>query len=51
MIDRALLVLSPEQFWINPDCGLKTRKQGETVAASQYGRSHYSCAREIYGPH
>ncbi|MEK8131553.1 5-methyltetrahydropteroyltriglutamate--homocysteine S-methyltransferase [Paenibacillus filicis] len=33
MIDRALRVLSPEQFWINPDCGLKTRKYDETVAA------------------
>jgi 5-methyltetrahydropteroyltriglutamate--homocysteine methyltransferase len=33
MIDRALQVLNPEQFWINPDCGLKTRGKEETVAA------------------
>ena len=33
MIDRALNVLNPNQFWINPDCGLKTRKYEETVAA------------------
>lgn len=33
MIDRALQVLSPSIFWINPDCGLKTRKEAETVAA------------------
>lgn len=33
MIDRALRVLDPAQFWINPDCGLKTRKNGETVAS------------------
>jgi len=33
MIDRALSVLSPDQFWINPDCGLKTRKYEETVAS------------------
>jgi 5-methyltetrahydropteroyltriglutamate--homocysteine methyltransferase len=33
MIDRALRVLSPGQFWINPDCGLKTRRREETVAA------------------
>lgn len=33
MIDRALRVLSPDQFWINPDCGLKTRKKEETIAA------------------
>ena len=33
MIDRALRVLDPELFWINPDCGLKTRGQEETVAS------------------
>ncbi|AZK47680.1 5-methyltetrahydropteroyltriglutamate--homocysteine S-methyltransferase [Paenibacillus lentus] len=44
MIDRALQVLDPELFWINPDCGLKTRGVEETVqslknmvlAASKY---------------
>jgi 5-methyltetrahydropteroyltriglutamate--homocysteine methyltransferase len=25
--------LSPEQLWVNPDCGLKTRKWPETEAA------------------
>lgn len=33
MIKRALRVLPSERFWINPDCGLKTRAQKETVAA------------------
>ncbi|MFD0959642.1 5-methyltetrahydropteroyltriglutamate--homocysteine S-methyltransferase [Paenibacillus chungangensis] len=33
MIDRALEVLDPGLFWINPDCGLKTRGREETVAA------------------
>lgn len=32
-IERALRVLRPEQFWVNPDCGLKTRKEEETIAA------------------
>ncbi|AIQ13713.1 5-methyltetrahydropteroyltriglutamate--homocysteine S-methyltransferase [Paenibacillus durus] len=32
-IDRALRVLHPEQFWINPDCGLKTRGWSETEAS------------------
>lgn len=32
-IDRALQVLDPQLFWINPDCGLKTRGMDETVAA------------------
>ena len=32
-INRALQTISPEQFWVNPDCGLKTRKEEETIAA------------------
>jgi 5-methyltetrahydropteroyltriglutamate--homocysteine methyltransferase len=30
-IQRALEVLNPEQLWIDPDCGLKTRTREETV--------------------
>ncbi|MDF2669500.1 MAG: 5-methyltetrahydropteroyltriglutamate--homocysteine methyltransferase [Paenibacillus sp.] len=33
MIDRALRVLDPNLFWINPDCGLKTRGFAETIAS------------------
>ncbi|WP_284645378.1 5-methyltetrahydropteroyltriglutamate--homocysteine S-methyltransferase [Paenibacillus silviterrae] len=33
MIDRALRVLDPQLFWINPDCGLKTRGLEETAAS------------------
>ncbi|GMX62539.1 5-methyltetrahydropteroyltriglutamate--homocysteine S-methyltransferase [Paenibacillus elgii] len=32
-IERALSVLEPDLFWINPDCGLKTRGVEETVAS------------------
>lgn len=32
-IDRALGTISPRQFWVNPDCGLKTRKEEETIGA------------------
>ena len=32
-IDRALQVLDPQLFWINPDCGLKTRGEYETIEA------------------
>ncbi|QUL53089.1 5-methyltetrahydropteroyltriglutamate--homocysteine S-methyltransferase [Paenibacillus tritici] len=32
-IERALRVLDVQQFWINPDCGLKTRGWEETTAA------------------
>jgi len=31
MVKRGLQVLPPAQFWINPDCGLKTRSIEETV--------------------
>ncbi|MEK5068357.1 5-methyltetrahydropteroyltriglutamate--homocysteine S-methyltransferase [Sporosarcina sp. FSL K6-1508] len=30
-INRALKTINPNQFWINPDCGLKTRKEEETI--------------------
>lgn len=30
-IDRALEVLKPEQLWIDPDCGLKTRSKKEAI--------------------
>ncbi|KAB7708674.1 5-methyltetrahydropteroyltriglutamate--homocysteine S-methyltransferase [Bacillus aerolatus] len=33
IIEQGLQVLEPIQFWINPDCGLKTRKIDETVAS------------------
>ncbi|WP_303969467.1 5-methyltetrahydropteroyltriglutamate--homocysteine S-methyltransferase [Sporosarcina ureae] len=33
IINKGLEVLEPNQFWINPDCGLKTRKREETIAA------------------
>ncbi|MBO0602801.1 5-methyltetrahydropteroyltriglutamate--homocysteine S-methyltransferase [Sporosarcina sp. E16_3] len=32
-INRALKTINPKQFWINPDCGLKTRKEEETIGA------------------
>jgi len=33
LLDKALKVLSPEQIWVNPDCGLKTRDWPETKLA------------------
>lgn len=35
-IKTALTVLPAESFWINPDCGLKTRNEPETVAALKH---------------
>ncbi|MFN3814402.1 MAG: hypothetical protein ACK4SM_07260, partial [Aquificaceae bacterium] len=31
VMERAMRVLSKELLWINPDCGLKTRKWEEVV--------------------
>jgi 5-methyltetrahydropteroyltriglutamate--homocysteine methyltransferase len=33
LLDRALEVLSPDQLWVNPDCGLKTRSWTEVEPA------------------
>jgi 5-methyltetrahydropteroyltriglutamate--homocysteine methyltransferase len=33
LLQRALTVLSPEQLWVNPDCGLKTRRWEEVTPA------------------
>lgn len=30
LLKKAVAVLKPEQIWVNPDCGLKTRKWEET---------------------
>jgi 5-methyltetrahydropteroyltriglutamate--homocysteine methyltransferase len=35
LLRKALAVLKPEQLWVNPDCGLKTRGWPETRAALQ----------------
>ena len=32
-IDRALQTITPDNFWVNPDCGLKTRDEQETIDA------------------
>ncbi len=33
LLEQALGVLAPEQLWVNPDCGLKTRTYEEVVPA------------------
>ena len=33
LLNLALEVLKPEQIWVNPDCGLKTRGWPETISA------------------
>jgi 5-methyltetrahydropteroyltriglutamate--homocysteine methyltransferase len=31
LLEKAALVIAPEQLWVNPDCGLKTRGWKETI--------------------
>ena len=33
ILQESLAVIPKEPFWANPDCGLKTRQEPETVAA------------------
>jgi 5-methyltetrahydropteroyltriglutamate--homocysteine methyltransferase len=35
LLRKALDVLNPEQIWVNPDCGLKTRGWAEVLPAMQ----------------
>jgi 5-methyltetrahydropteroyltriglutamate--homocysteine methyltransferase len=35
LLEKATAVLRPEQLWVNPDCGLKTRGWSETRAVLQ----------------
>jgi 5-methyltetrahydropteroyltriglutamate--homocysteine methyltransferase len=36
IIRKGLSVIQPELFWVNPDCGLKTRGTEETLAALKH---------------
>ena len=33
LLEKALQVLTPQQLWVNPDCGLKTRGWAEVKPA------------------
>lgn len=33
---RSIQVIDPQQFWVNPDCGLKTRKAEEVVSSLKH---------------
>jgi 5-methyltetrahydropteroyltriglutamate--homocysteine methyltransferase len=35
LLEKACLVINPEQLWVNPDCGLKTRGWPEVVTSLQ----------------
>jgi 5-methyltetrahydropteroyltriglutamate--homocysteine methyltransferase len=44
LIEKALTVLSPDQVWVNPDCGLKTRRWEEVKPAL---KNLVSAAKEV----
>jgi 5-methyltetrahydropteroyltriglutamate--homocysteine methyltransferase len=46
LIRRALAVFRPEQLWVNPDCGLKTRRWEEVRMALRY---MVTAARRVRG--
>lgn len=33
ILEDSLEVISKDQFWVNPDCGLKTRREEETISS------------------
>jgi 5-methyltetrahydropteroyltriglutamate--homocysteine methyltransferase len=33
LLEKACQVINPEQLWVNPDCGLKTRHWPEVITA------------------
>ena len=46
LLRKALTVLRPEQLWVNPDCGLKTRGWDEVRAALRNMVAAARCVRE-----
>jgi 5-methyltetrahydropteroyltriglutamate--homocysteine methyltransferase len=46
VVERSLKVINPENFWINPDCGLKTRKWEEVIPSL---KNMIQLAKELRG--
>ncbi|MEA4906289.1 MAG: 5-methyltetrahydropteroyltriglutamate--homocysteine S-methyltransferase [Anaerolineaceae bacterium] len=46
LVESALHALHPEQVWINPDCGLKTRQWDEVVPALRHMVAAAQAARQ-----
>ena len=43
-LEKMLTRIAPEKLWVNPDCGLKTRGEQETVASLKH---HVEAAKEL----
>lgn len=48
LLEKAAVLLPVENIWVNPDCGLKTRKWPETQAALKNMVQAAKAAREIF---
>jgi 5-methyltetrahydropteroyltriglutamate--homocysteine methyltransferase len=48
LLEKATALLPAENIWVNPDCGLKTRKWPETQAALENMVKAAKTAREIF---
>ena len=49
IVDRAVKVIDKSLFWINPDCGLKTRGYDENrPGTKKYGADSYDIKKKIY---
>lgn len=48
VVERSLKVINPNNFWINPDCGLKTRKWEEVVPSLKNMVNLAQKLREVY---
>lgn len=49
LLEKAVDRLDPSQLWVNPDCGLKTRNEEETVKALEAMVEAANIARARYG--
>jgi len=48
LLEKAAQVIAPDQIWVNPDCGLKTRGWAETEAALENMVTTARVLREVY---
>lgn len=48
LLEKAAQVISPQNLWVNPDCGLKTRSWPETEAALQNMVAAAQALRQAY---
>ena len=48
LLEKAAQVIAPQNLWVSPDCGLKTRGRPETEAALQNMVAAARALRQAY---